>query len=153
MRLIDADGGQRGVVELAEAKELASQAELDLVEVDPNANPPVVRIVDWGKFSYQKIKLAQKAKKKQKSQSLKQMRFGVKIGQHDLEVKLKRINEFLAAEHKVKLAVFFRGREITHQELGHALLKRIMESLGEDIVLEQQPELAGKYLSIVVRKK
>lgn len=153
VRLIDADGQQQGVVELAQARAMAQSAGLDLVEVSPNAKPPVVRIMNWGKFNYQKIKQAQKAKKKQKSQSLKQVRFGVKIGQHDLEVKLKRIQEFLTHDHKVKMSVFFRGREITHQELGYELLTRVVGALGDEIVVEQTPELTGKYLSTVVRKK
>lgn len=132
---------------------MAEEAGLDLVEVAPNADPPVARIIDWGKYHYQKTKQLQKAKKKQKSQSLKQIRMGLKIGQHDLEVKLKRTRMFLENEHKVKLTVFFRGREITHPELGHDLLKRIVEDLGEAAAVDQEPQLTGKYLSMVVRKK
>lgn len=132
---------------------MAEEAGLDLVEVAPNADPPVARIIDWGKYHYQKTKQLQKAKKKQKSQSLKQIRMGLKIGQHDLEVKLKRTRTFLENEHKVKLTVFFRGREITHPELGHDLLKRIVENLGEAAAVDQEPQLTGKYLSMVVRKK
>lgn len=132
---------------------MAEEAGLDLVEVAPNADPPVARIIDWGKYHYQKTKQLQKAKKKQKSQSLKQIRMGLKIGRHDIEVKLKRTRTFLENEHKVKLTVFFRGREIIHPELGHDLLKRIVEELGEAIAIDQEPQLTGKYLSMVVRKK
>jgi len=135
----------------AEALAAAEQAGLDLVEVSPNANPPVARIVDWGKYNYQKTKQAQKSR--QKVLDLKQMRVGLKIGDHDLDVKLRKVNGFLDAGHKVKITVIYRGRELAHKELGFKLAERITELLGEGIVVDQDPQFAGRQLSFVVRKK
>jgi translation initiation factor IF-3 len=124
---------------------------LDLVEVSPNANPPVARIVDWGKYNYQKTKQAQKSR--QKVLDLKQMRVGLKIGEHDLGVKLRKVTEFLEAGHKVRITVIYRGRELAHKELGYKLAERIQGLLGEEIVTDQEPQFAGRMLSFVVRKK
>ena len=135
----------------AEALAAAEAAGLDLVEVSPNANPPVARIVDWGKYNYQKTKQAQKSR--QKVLDLKQMRVGLKIGDHDLDVKLRKVNGFLDAGHKVKITVIYRGRELAHKELGFKLAERITELLGEGIVVDQDPQFAGRQLSFVVRKK
>jgi translation initiation factor IF-3 len=124
---------------------------LDLVEVSPNAEPPVARIVDWGKYNYQKTKQAQKGR--QKTLDMKQMRLGLKIGGHDLDVKLRKVNGFLDAGHKVKITVIYRGREMAHRELGYKMADRVKELLGEDIVVDQDPVFAGRQLSFVVRKK
>jgi len=126
---------------------------LDLVEVSPNADPPVARIVDWGKYNYQKTKQAQKNRQKSKSLDLKQMRVGLKIGEHDLEVKLRKVNEFLEAGHKVRITVIYRGREMAHRELGYKLAERIQGLLGEEVVTDSEPQFAGRMLSFVVRKK
>lgn len=134
-----------------EALQLAEQHELDLVEISPNANPPVCKIVDWGKFNYQKTKQAQKSKKNAKSLDVKQMRFGLKIGDHDLGVKLNKVNGFLEAGHKVKLTVFYRGRELAHKELGFKLAERIINGYGDAIIVDQQPQFAGKQLNFVIR--
>ena len=136
---------------MSEALAAAEQAGLDLVEVSPNADPPVARIVDWGKYNYQKTKQAQKSR--QKILDLKQMRVGLKIGDHDLDVKLRKVNGFLDAGHKVKITVIYRGRELAHKELGFKLADRIKELLGENIVVDQEPQFAGRQLSFVVRKK
>jgi translation initiation factor IF-3 len=151
--LIAADGTQAGVVSSQEALAQAAAAGLDLVEIAPQANPPVVRVIDWGKYRYEKTKLQQKAKKKQKTIGVKQIRFGLKIGVHDQQVKIRKIQGFLENGNKVKLSVFFRGREMAHKELGGELLKRIVAELGEGILVDQQPEQTGKYLSMVIRKK
>lgn len=135
----------------SEALQLAEQRELDLVEISPNANPPVCKIVDWGKFNYQKTKQLQKSKKNAKSLEVKQMRFGLKIGDHDLGVKLNKVNGFLEAGHKVKLTVFYRGRELAHKELGFKLAERIINDYGDAIIVDQQPQFAGKQLNFVVR--
>lgn len=153
MRLIDAEGKQAGVVKLADALKMAEEAGLDLVEIAPDASPPVAKIVNWGKFLYEKTKQQQKAKKKQKTIGLKQVRFGLKIGTHDLEVKKRKIRTFLESGNKVKMSVFFRGREMAHQELGGELLKRVVEELGDDVVVDQTPQQTGKHLIMVVRKK
>lgn len=134
-----------------EALALAKQADLDLVEVSPNADPPVAKIVDWGKYNYQKTKARQKNKKNTKAQDLKQIRFGLKIGQHDLDVKLRKIREFLDAGHKVKITAFFRGREMAHQEIGYKLLDDVFEQIADIAVVDQRPQMSGKYLNMVVR--
>jgi translation initiation factor IF-3 len=131
----------------------AEDAGLDLVEVSPNASPPVARVVDWGKYNYQKTKQAQKNRQKSKTLDLKQMRVGLKIGEHDLDVKLRKVNEFLEAGHKVRITVIYRGRELAHKELGYQLAERIRGLLGEEIVADQEPQFAGRMLSFVVRKK
>jgi len=140
-------------VEIANALSLAQSAGLDLVEIAPNAAPPVVKIVDWGKYQYEKTKQLQKAKRKQKSVGVKQVRFGLKIGTHDFEVKKRKIRSFLDSGNKVKVSVFFRGREMAHQDLGGELLKRVVAELGEDVVVDQEPEQTGKHLIMVIRKK
>lgn len=140
-------------MEIANALSLAQSAGLDLVEIAPNAAPPVVKIVDWGKYQYEKTKQLQKAKRKQKSVGVKQVRFGLKIGTHDFEVKKRKIRSFLDSGNKVKVSVFFRGREMAHQDLGGELLKRVVAELGEDVVVDQEPEQTGKHLIMVIRKK
>ena len=135
----------------AEALQAAQEADLDLVEISPNANPPVAKIIDWGKYNYQKTKQLQKNKRNTKAQDVKQMRFGLKIGDHDLGVKLRKINEFLEEGHKVKITIVYRGREMAHKDLGFKLADRVVEMLGENIVVEQQPQLAGKQLNFVIR--
>lgn len=155
VRLIDADGSQQGVVTIEEALRRAEAAGLDLVEVSPGVEPPVCRILDWGKYNYQKTKQQQKAQRKHKTVDVKQVRFGLKIGQHDLDIKLRRAMSFLEEGHKVKLTAFFRGRELAHQEIGFELMQQVLATLGEaqSIVVEQEPQLAGKQLSVVIRSK
>lgn len=131
----------------------AEKAGLDLVEISPAASPPVAKIVDWGKFQYQKMKELQRNKKNAKTSDIKQMRLGLKIGQNDLEIKLKKIRGFLADGDKVKIMIFYRGREMAHQELGYDLMNKIIEMLTEDVVVESKPQMAGRNLSIVVRSK
>ena len=135
-----------------EALAAARDAELDLIEVSPEASPPVAKIVDWGKYNYQRTKQAQKSRAKSKPLDLKQMRVGLRIGQNDLEIKMRKVTGFLDAGHKVKIAVVYRGRELAHKELGYQLADRIIADLGDDIVVEQNPEFAGRQLSFVVRK-
>lgn len=151
LRVIDADGEQIGVITKQEALAKAEEAGLDLVEISPQANPPVAKIVDWGKYQYQKTKQAQKNKKKSKSLDVKQIRFGLKIGQHDLDVKLKKIRTFLEAGHKVKITAFFRGREMAHKDLGYKLLDRVFEQIEDIAIIDQSAQMTGKHLSIVVR--
>jgi translation initiation factor IF-3 len=134
-----------------EALELAEERELDLVEISPNADPPVAKIVNWGKYNYQRTKQLQKSKKNAKTLEVKQMRFGLKISEHDLGVKLRKVTDFLEAGHKVKITVFYRGRELAHKELGFKLAEKVIEGFGETIVVEQQPQFAGKQLNFVIR--
>lgn len=151
MRVIDENGQQAGVLSLEEALSRAERAGLDLVEVSPQAEPPVARIIDWGKYVYQKQK--QQTKKKPKSQDLKQVRMGLKIGTHDFDIKVRKIKEFLEAGHQVRISAFFRGREMAHQELGYALLDRVLKTIEDNAVVEQEPQMAGRYLSLQIRKK
>lgn len=137
----------------SDALKLAEEAGLDLVEISPNADPPVVKIVDWGKYQYQKMKEAQKNRRSNKQGELKQMRFGMKIGQGDLDIKLRKVREFLAEGNKVRIQVFFRGRENAHRELGYDMIKRIATLLEDVAVLEHEPQMAGRNLSVVVRSK
>ena len=153
LRVIGSDGEQLGIMSRSDALKAAEQAGVDLVEISPNAAPPVAKIVDWGKYQYQKMKELQKNRKSSKQTELKQMRFGLKIGAGDLEIKLRKIREFLAAGHKVRIQIFYRGREMAHKELGYVMIERIAALLEEDAVLEQKPQMAGRNLSVVVRSK
>lgn len=138
---------------LKEALSKANDMNLDLVEISPGANPPVAKIIDWGKYQYQKMKDQQKNRRQAKSGDLKQMRFGLKIGAGDLEVKLKKIRKFLEDGHKVRIQVVYKGREMAHKEIGYELIDKIMEHLSEDAILEQKPQMAGRNLSVVIRSK
>lgn len=151
LRVIGSDGSQIGVLSRADALLEAERAGLDLVEVSPLAQPPVARIVDWGKYLYQKTKEQQRSRRNTKAVEVKQMRIGLKIGAHDLDIKLRKIREFLEEGHKVKVMVFFRGREMAHQELGYDLLKKVTERLQEVAIVDQKPIMAGKNLGIVIR--
>jgi len=153
LRVIGPDGDQLGILSRSEALKIAEDAGVDLVEISPNADPPVVKVVDWGKYQYQKMKELQKSRKNAKTVELKQMRMGLKIGANDLEIKLRKIREFLAVGHKVKILIFFRGREMAHQDLGYIMIERIAAQLEEDAIIEQKPQMAGRNLSIVVRSK
>jgi translation initiation factor IF-3 len=137
----------------AEALKVAEEAGVDLVEISPNADPPVAKVIDWGKYQYQQMKQQKKNRQSNKQNELKQMRFGLKIGSGDLEIKLRKIREFLAEGHKVKILIFYRGREMAHKELGYVLIDRIIAALEEDAVVEQKPQMAGRNLSITVRSK
>lgn len=153
LRVIGPDGDQLGILSRTEALKIAEDAGVDLVEISPNADPPVVKVIDWGKYQYQKMKELQKSRKNSKTVELKQMRMGLKIGANDLEIKLRKIREFLAEGHKVKILVVFRGREMAHQELGYVMIDRIAASLEEYAIVEQKPQMAGRNLSIVIRSK
>ncbi|MCD1276119.1 MAG: translation initiation factor IF-3 [Candidatus Nanogingivalaceae bacterium] len=153
MRVVGSDGEQLGIMPLRDALQAAEDAGLDLVEISPNANPPVAKIIDWGKFQYQKIKDQQRNKRAAKVGDLKQMRFGLKIGAGDLEVKLRKIRDFLANGHKVRIQVVYKGREMAHKEIGYELIQKITDQLEEEAILEQKPQMAGRNLSVVIRSK
>ncbi|MFZ2836041.1 MAG: translation initiation factor IF-3 [Candidatus Saccharimonadales bacterium] len=153
LRVIGADGEQLGILSRSDALKVAEDAGLDLVEISPNAAPPVAKVVDWGKYQYQKMKELQKNRKSSKVSELKQMRFGLKIGSGDLEIKLRKIRGFLEAGHKVRIQIFYRGREMAHKELGYVMIDKIVALLEDDAILEQKPQMAGRNLSIVVRSK
>lgn len=151
LRVIGEDGQQLGVMSRAEALQEAESAGLDLVEISPEASPPVAKIIDWGKYNYQRTKQLQKSKRNAKALEVKQMRFGLKISDHDLGVKLRKITEFLNEGHKVKIAIVYRGRENAHRELGFKLAERVIESFQESIIVDQQPQLNGRQLIFVIR--
>ncbi len=137
----------------SEALRAAELAGLDLVEISPEAKPPVAKIVDWGKYNYQRTKQLQKNKRNAKVSELKQIRFGLKISDHDLGVKLRKVNEFLTDGDKVKITIVYRGRELAHKDIGYKLADKVLELLGESVVSDQQPQMNGKQLNFVVRSK
>jgi translation initiation factor IF-3 len=149
--VIDEDGKQLGIMSKSEALSLAQERELDLVEISPDANPPVCKIIDWGKYNYQRTKQQQKNRKTAKTLDMKQMRFGLKIGAHDLQIKMNKVVKFLNAGHKVKVTLFYRGREQAHKEIGFKIAQKVIEDFGDTIVVDQPPQLAGKQLSFVIR--
>ena len=147
------DGDKLGIFPTQEALSMAQDKDMDLVEVDPNSNPPVCRIMDYGKFKYQQSKRAHEAKKKQKIIHVKEVKFRPNTDQHDFDFKLKNALRFLAAGDKVKVLVFFRGREIVHRENGQKLLARVKETLGDMAVVEQEPKQEGKTLCMIFAPK
>lgn len=149
--MIDQEGKQLGVLSRAEALRIAEDQGLDLVEISPDATPPVVKVVDWGKYNYQRTKQLQKNKRSVKTVELKQMRFGLKISEHDLGVKMKKVTGFLEAGHKVKITIFYRGRELAHKDLGFKLADKFISDFGDSIVVDQTPQFAGKQLNFVIR--
>jgi translation initiation factor IF-3 len=151
LRVIDEDGKQLGILSKQEALALAQERELDLVEISPNADPPVCKIVDWGKYNYQRTKQQQKSRKQAKTLEMKQIRFGLKIGAHDLEIKLNKVRKFLEIGHKVKITLVYRGREQAHKEIGYKIAEKVIEDFGDTIVVDQPPQLAGRQLNFVVR--
>jgi translation initiation factor IF-3 len=151
LRVIGASGEQLGIMSKMDALDAARNAGLDLVEISPAATPPVVKIVDWGKYQYQKMKEQQRNKKSASHSEIKQMRIGLKIGSGDLDIKLRKIRKFLSDGDKVKIQVVFRGREMAHPEIGRALLDRVLESLSDVSITDQKPIMAGRNLSIMIR--
>lgn len=150
MRLVGVDGEQAGIVSRAEALEQAAAAGFDLVEIAPNASPPVVKILDWGKYRYEQTKLSQKNRKSQRNQEVKQVRLGLKIGEHDLLTKVKHARAFIESGHKVKVSLRFRGREVTHSELGRGVLDRFMSHMEDIAVREQDPVLSGREMTMLL---
>lgn len=153
LRVIGADGRQLGVISRSEALQAAQGAGLDLVEVSPDSKPPVAKIIDWGKYNYQRTKQQQKSRQKSKVLDLKEMRMGLKIGDHDLSVKLRKVTEFLETGHKVKITLIYRGRELAHKDLGFKLADRVVSELGDNIVVDSEPKFAGRQLNFVIRIK
>jgi translation initiation factor IF-3 len=150
VRLIDEQGAQLGIVSLREALTLAEQRGLDLMEVAPNAVPPVCRIVDYGKFRYEQTKKDREARKNQKQAELKEVRLKPKTDDHDLEVKAKQARKFLLAGDKVKFTVRFRGREIFHPDIGREMLEQMAEDLRDVATVEQKPLMEGRALSLLL---
>lgn len=141
-----------GIVPLHKALQMASDATLDLVEISPNAQHPVCKILDFSRFKYDIKKKQQEAKKKQKKTSLKEMKFKVNIGQGDLDVKLKKIKEFLEDGDKVKVSLWFKGREIMHKDRGKELFDRILAGLENIAKIEVEPKMEGKQIMMVLTR-
>lgn len=150
VRLIDAEGGQAGVVSIATAQDMADEAELDLVEIVPNGEPPVCRIMDYGKFLFEESKKKHAAKKKQKQIQVKEVKFRPGTDEGDYQVKLRNLVRFLTAGDKTKVTLRFRGREMAHQELGRDLLKRLQVDLQELAAVEQFPKMEGRQMVMVL---
>lgn len=138
-----------------EAQKVANERGVDLVEIAPNANPPVVKIIDWGKFQYQQAKEEARNRKKarEKQSELKTIKIGLKIGDNDLNIKVRKMRSFLDDGDRVKIIIMFRGREMAHREIGRELLDKVISLLGDDIVLVGEPQQSGRNLSVGVRKK
>jgi translation initiation factor IF-3 len=153
VRVIDADGAQLGVMTPGDALRMAQQKELDLVEVAPTAQPPVCRIMDYGKFRYTQKKKAQESRKKSAAVVLKEVKVGSQTSTHDVDFKVGHIRGFLGEGHRVKVSVFFRGRSITHPELGRAMLDRIAEKVADVATVEQQPRLEGRSMAMMLIAK
>lgn len=144
VRLIDTEGKQIGIVSRGEALEFARKEGLDLVEVAPQANPPVCRLLDYGKFKYQMEKKRKKNRKKQSSDTLKEIRLSYKIGEHDLKIKLRKVEEFLKEGHRVKLSIRFRGRESIYTEEGKKMLERVAEEVKDVGKIESPPSISDR---------
>jgi translation initiation factor IF-3 len=152
VRLIQ-DGGEQGIISIQEALALAREAGLDLVEVAPQAVPPVVKILDYGKFKFENEKKVRDSKKKQKLLKLKEIRMQPKIDDHDLDFKSKHIKEFLAHGNKVKVTVRFRGRELAHTELGLDVLKDVLARIEGEYIMDKPPAMEGRFMSMVLSPK
>jgi len=150
VRVIDAGGEQRGILALDEALRMAEAQELDLVEVAAVANPPVCRIMDFGKYRYTQKKKAQESRRKQSALAVKEVKIRSRTDSHDVEFKVGHIRRFLDKGHRVKVSVFFRGREITHLDLGHEMLKRIYEDIKDIAQIDASARLDGRHLAMLV---
>lgn len=150
MRLIGADGVQLGIKSLPDALELARQVDLDLVEVAPLADPPVCRIMDYGKFRYEESQKAKESRKKTTQVTIKEVKFRPKIGKGDFDTKVRHMHDFLEDGHKVKVTLQFRGREMAHPELGSKILDAVLEQLGEAVKVETQARLEGRNMTMVL---
>ena len=153
VRLIDDEGEQKGIVPTIEALRMAKEQELDLVEVAPQANPPVCKILDYGKYRFEQEKKLRDSKKNQKLLKLKEIRMQPKIGAGDLDFKSKHVQEFLAEGNKVKVTIRFRGRELAHTELGYDVLKEVLNRLDDEYVIEKQPAMEGRFMSMTLSPK
>lgn len=151
--MIGQDGAQLGILTLKKALDLAAEEELDLVEVAPNATPPVCKIMDYGKFKYQQSKRVQEAKKKQTVIQVKEVKVRPKTDEHDLQVKIRHVRRFLGQKDKAKVTIVFRGREIAYTDQGMKILERIEEELKDEAVVEQHPKMEGRNMVMILAPK
>jgi translation initiation factor IF-3 len=150
VQLVDDQGENHGVVDIEEARHLAQEAGLDLVEISPNSHPPVVKILDYGKYKFQAQKKAAEARKKQKTVEVKEIKMRPSIDTHDYDVKMRAARRFLEEGDKVKMTLRFRGREMAHQELGLRLLWRVRDELNEMAKVEADPRLEGRQMIMIL---
>ena len=148
--LIDEENAKRGVISTKEALALAEAAELDLVEVAPQATPPVCRIMDYGKYRFQQQKRDKDARKKQKNQVVKEIKMRPKIDQHDYDFKVKAVKTFLSAGHRVKVSIFFRGREMAFLDRGREVLNKVVAAVADFGKIEMEPRMEGAYMRIMI---
>ena len=151
--MIDPDGNQLGIKAIHEALATANDFALDLVEISPNANPPVCKIMDYGRYKYEMTKKQQEAKKKQSTFQIKEIKVRPKTGEHDLQVKIGHIKKFLEKKDKVKVTVIFKGREITLSQAGRDLLKKIAQETEEFAIVEQYPKFEGRTMTMILSPK
>lgn len=153
VRLVDEDGEMKGVYALSKALELAEDAGLDLVEVSPNASPPVCKILDYGKYKYEQQKKANEARKKQKTVELKEVKISPRIEKNDYDVKMRNARRFLEDGNKVKVSMRFRGREMAHQDIGREIFDKIQKELEELAVIELRPKFEGRQMIMILGPK
>ena len=153
VRVVNADGEMVGVISKEEGIEIAFEAGLDLVEVSPNADPPVCKVLDYGKYKYEAQKNANEARKKQKVIDVKEIKMRPGIDEHDYQVKMRSVRRFLDEGDKVKMTIRFRGREMAHQELGMKVLDRVREDVDELAKVEQFPKSEGRLMTMVIAPK
>jgi len=151
--LIDQEGEQAGVMPVAQALEMAIDQGMDLVEIAPNAEPPVCRIMDYGKYRFAQAKKSQASKKKQKVTHVKEVKFRPGTEVADYQVKMRNVRRFLEAGDKVKVTLRFRGREMAHQELGADMLRRVRDDLADEAVVEQMPKMEGRQMTMMINGK
>lgn len=150
IRLIDADGNMLGIVPVNQGMEMAENLGLDLVEISPNAEPPVCKVMDYGKFKYEAQKKASEARKKQKVINIKEIKMRPNIDPHDYGIKMKNVRKFIEDGDKVKFTLRFRGREMSHQELGMKLMQQVKADMGDAIKVENEPRLEGRQMVMVI---
>jgi translation initiation factor IF-3 len=150
VRLIDEEGEHIGVLRTREALEMARERGYDLVEVQPNANPPVCRLMDYGKYRYEESRRERESRRRQRTAALKEVRLRPKIDDHDLDTKARQARKFLQSGSKVKLSVLFRGREIAHQDIGRTLLQRVAEQLSDQSSVDQAPHMEGRSMVMLL---
>ncbi len=151
--MINADGEQLGIVDIRKALEIAEDAGLDLVEIAPQANPPVCKVMDYGKYKYLQKQKVKEAKKNATQINVKEVKLRPKTDSHDIDVKIRHIQRFVAAGDKAKVTVQFRGREITHKEQGERILKHILEVLGDEVNVESPPRMEGRTMMMLLGPK
>jgi translation initiation factor IF-3 len=153
VRVIDPEGQQIGILPIQEALQTAEESGLDLVEISPNANPPVCKVMDYGRYKYEQTKKRQEAKKKQSTFTVKEIKVRPKTGDHDLQTKIGHIRKFIEKKDKVKVTVMFRGREITLSHLGRDVLEKVVEQTAEFATIEQSPKMEGRTMIMVLAPK